>query len=81
MKTNQIAAFKKLEAAFLSCKRAGLVMCGIDDSIYVTVDDDDFDDQVRERSSPEAMLNRSNSGHEDTETIRTYGVYRDSGAT
>jgi hypothetical protein len=81
MKANQIAAIKKLEAAFLSCKRAGLTMCGIDDSLFVTVDGDEFEDEVRAMSGPEAMLNRANSGHQDTNTIKTYGVYRDSGAT
>jgi len=79
MKKNQLAAIKKLEAALLSCKRAGLVLCGIDSNLHVTVDDDALQDEIRSRSSCEAILERANTGHEDTDTVKSYGIYLDSG--
>lgn len=79
MKKNQLAALKKLEAALLSCKRAGLVLVGIDSNLHVTVADDALQDEIRRRSSCEAILERANTGHEDTDTVKSYGIYLDSG--
>lgn len=79
MRANQEAAIKKLEAALLSCKRAGLVLVGIDSNLHVTVDDEALQDEIRCRSSCEAILERANTGHEDTDTVKSYGIYLDSG--
>ena len=79
MKKNQIEAIKKLEAALLSIKRAGLVLVGIDDNVFASVDDEALQDEMRRSSSCEAILARSNSDHPDTTHVRHYGCYRDSG--
>lgn len=79
MKKNQMEAIKKLEAALLSIKRAGLVLVGIDSNLHVTVADDALQDEIRARSSCEAILERANTGHEDTDTVKSYGAYLDSG--
>lgn len=80
-KPNQLAAIKKLEAALQSCKRAGLVLAGIDNTLHATVRDDDFADQARSQSSCEAMLERECEGHPLHCTVKDYGCYLDSGAT
>lgn len=79
MKKNQIDAIKQLEAAFLRIKRAGLVMVGIDDTLHVTVADDALQDELNARSGCEAILERSNTDHKNTDTVKHYGVYLDSG--
>jgi hypothetical protein len=79
MKQNQADAIKQLEAALLRIKRAGLVMVGIDDSLFVTVKDAALQDEMDARSGCEAILERNNTGHENTETVNHYGVYLDSG--
>lgn len=79
MKKNQLEAIKQLEAALLRIKRAGLVLVGIDSNLHVTVADDALQDEIRSRSSCEAILERANTDHEDTDTVKHYGVYLDSG--
>lgn len=79
MKKNQLEAIKQLEAAFLRIKRAGLVMVGVDDNLFATVQDDALQDEIRERSSCEAILHRCNTDHADTAAVKHYGVYLDSG--
>lgn len=79
MKKNQLEAIKQLEAAFLRIKRAGLVMVGIDDNLHVTVADDSLNDEMNARSGCEAILERANTGHKGTDTVKHYGVYLDSG--
>lgn len=84
MKANQLAAIKKLEAALLSCKRAGLVLVGIDDSLLATVDDDWLENASRRSSACEAVLERHNTeylnrGPSLIHSVKDYGCYRDSG--
>jgi hypothetical protein len=79
MKKNQLEAIKKLEAALLSVKRAGLVLVGIDGNIVVTVADDALQDEMRDRSGCEAILDRVNTDHEGTDSAKHYGAYLDSG--
>lgn len=79
MKKNQLEAIKQLEAALLRIKRAGLVMVGIDDTLHVTVADDALQAEMNARSGCEAIFERSNTGHENTDTVKHYGVYLDSG--
>lgn len=79
MKKNQIEAIKKLEAALLSIKRAGLVLVGIDDGLIASVYDDELKAEILERSSCQAILSRANTGHTDTDSVKSYGVYLDSG--
>lgn len=79
MKKNQMEAIKQLEAALLRIKRAGLVLVGIDSNLHVTVADEALQDEIRATSSCEAILARANGDHEDTDTVKTYGVYLDSG--
>jgi hypothetical protein len=79
MKKNQIDAIKQLETALLRIKRAGLVLVGIDDNVYASVDDEALQDEMRRSSSCEAILARSNSDHVGTTHVRHYGCYRDSG--
>lgn len=80
-KPNQEAAIKKLEAALLSVKRAGLVLVGIDDSLHITVDDEDLTEAARRDSNVEAVLARNNSGHPGTQHVKHYGCFLDSGGT
>lgn len=77
----QLDAIKQLEAALLACKRSGLVLAGIDTSIFATVADNAFRAECRSLSACEAMLNRSNDDHAGTITVETHKVYLDSGAT
>lgn len=79
MKKNQLEAIKQLEAALLRIKRAGLVLVGIDDNLFATVADDALQDEMRARSGCEAILERANTGHEGTDSVKTYGIYLDSG--
>lgn len=79
MKPNQLAAIKKLEAALLSIKRAGLSMVGIDDSLFASLNDDDLAAESRRWSACEAVLERANTGHKGTASVKHYGVYLDSG--
>lgn len=79
MKKNQIEAIRQLELAFLRVKRAGLVMVGVDDNLFATVPGDSLHAETMARSSCEAILHRSNTGHADTESVKHYGVYLDSG--
>lgn len=79
MKKNQLEAIKQLEAALLRIKRAGLVIVGIDDTLHVTVADDALQAEMNARSACEAILERNNTGHENTDTVKHYGVYLDSG--
>lgn len=81
LKQNQKDAIKKLEQALLSCKRAGLVMVGIDDNLHITVDDEDLVREVEGSSHAEAILQRNSADHPDCHRVKSYGVYRDSGAT
>jgi hypothetical protein len=74
----QTDAIKKLEAGFLACKRAGLVFCGIDDNLICTSGGDAFSDESNASSPCEAMIQRVNGGV-PTKTVKTYGVYLDSG--
>lgn len=79
MSPKQQEAIKQLEASLLRIKRAGLVMVGIDDSLFVTVKDEALQGEMDARSGCEAILERNNTGHENTETVNSYGVYLDSG--
>jgi hypothetical protein len=79
MKKNQLEAIKQLEAALLRIKRAGLVMVGVDDTLFATVADDALQDEMRARSGVEAILARANANHEGTDAVKHYGVYLDSG--
>jgi hypothetical protein len=79
MKKDQLEAIKQLEAALLRIRRAGLVMVGIDDNLFVTVKDAALQDEMNARSGCEAILERNNTGHKNTETVNSYGVYLDSG--
>lgn len=79
LKPNQLAALKKLEAALLSCKRAGLVLAGIDDGLHATVEDAEFIEAAQRDSTCEAMLARNNAGHPLHHSVKHYGCYRDSG--
>lgn len=79
LKPNQLAALKKLEAALLSCKRAGLVLAGIDDNLLATVEDDEFIEAAQRDSTCEVMLSRNNTNHPLTYTVKHYHCYRDSG--
>lgn len=81
LKPNQQAAIKKLEAALLSVKRAGLVLVGIDDVLHITVEDAEFVQAALASSHPEAMTERNNSDHPNHHRVKHYGCYRDSGAT
>ncbi|MBB4867438.1 hypothetical protein HNP46_006351 [Pseudomonas nitritireducens] len=78
---NQKAAIKKLEAALLSCKRAGLVIVGIDDGLVATMGDESYFDEAQSTSSVEAMLDRMHGREAETHAIKSYGIYLDSGAT
>lgn len=80
MKANQLAAIKKLQAALLSCKRANLAMCGVEDSLFIVALDDEFEEESRDRSACEVMLHRHNTGG-DVEAVKHYGVYLDSGGS
>lgn len=79
MKPNQLAALKKLEASLLAVKRAGLVLCGIDNSLHATVADGSFEETAASSSACEAMLARANDSHSLYREIKHYGSYRDSG--
>lgn len=79
MKQNQIEAIKQLEAALLRVKRCGLVMVGVDDTLFATVADDALQDEISQCSGVEAILARANNNHESTEAVKHYGVYLDSG--
>lgn len=79
LKPNQIAALKKLEAALLSCKRAGLVLAGSDDHLLATVEDNEFIEATLRASTCEAMRARDNAGHPLCHAVKHYGCYRDSG--
>lgn len=79
LKPNQLAALKKLEAALLSCKRAGLVLAGIDDGLHATVNDGEFIEESRRYSSCEAMLHRNNLDHPLSYNVKHHGCYLDSG--
>ncbi|HAL2109914.1 TPA: hypothetical protein H5X26_004993 [Escherichia coli] len=79
MKKNQLEAVKQLEAALLRIKHAGLVLCGIDSNLHVTVNDAALQDEMRTTSPCEAVLARANGDHEDTDTVKHYGAYLDSG--
>jgi hypothetical protein len=79
MTNKQLAAIRQLEASLLGIKRAGLAMVGIDDSLLITVKDSALQSEMDARSGCEAILERNNTGHEDTETVNHYGVYLDSG--
>lgn len=79
MKPSQLAAIKKLEAALLSVKRAGLVLAGIDDGLIATVEDDAFIHAAQRESTCEAILARCNTGHPLAHSVNHYGCYRDSG--
>jgi len=79
MTKNQVEAIKQLEAALQLCKRAGLVLVGIDSDLFATVADKSFHAECRSQSSCEAMLNRSNCDHPGTVTVETHQVYLDSG--
>lgn len=79
MNTAQKAAIKALEAAFLLLARSNMVMVGVDDNLIVTVEDDELEREVRNSSSCEAVFARDNRNHPGTTTIKTRGVYRDSG--
>jgi len=79
MKPNQIAAIKKLEAALLSIKRSGLVLVGVDDNLFASLADQALAEESRNLSSVEAIVQRHNTGHTGTESVKHYGAYRDSG--
>lgn len=79
MKPNQIAALKKLEAALLCVKRAGLVLVGIDDGLHAAVEDAEFIEAALRDSAVEAMLERNNESHALHHVVKHYGCFRDSG--
>ena len=74
MNPKQKAALKKLEAAFLECKKAGLVFVGIDQAIEATVRSPEFNHLRESSSSCEAVL------RSDYRRVETHGAYLDSGA-
>ena len=77
---NQKAAIKKLEAAFLSCLRARLVFCGVDDNLLCTSDTVEFRDNAKASSACETILKLDNNGGE-VKFIKTYRAYLDSGGS
>jgi len=79
MKKNQLEAIKQLEAALLRIKRAGLVLVGIDGNLHFTVVDASLKDEIRKSSACEAILERNNTDHEGTDSVKHYGAYLDSG--
>lgn len=81
LKPNQQAALKKLEAALLSVKRAGLVLVGCDDGLLATVNDEALADEMQQSSGVEAILARYNYQADAAWSVKHYGCYRDSGAT
>ena len=78
-KPNQVAAIKKLEAALLGVKRAGLAMVGVDDNLLITVADAELADVSLRTSSCEAVQARHNADRPGTTALKHYGCYRDSG--
>ncbi|MDH4602432.1 MULTISPECIES: hypothetical protein [Pseudomonas syringae group] len=81
MNKNQQDALEQLEAALKLCKHVGLAIVGVDSDLYATVYDGAFKAKSRVMSSCEAVLDRSNDDHGGTATVKTHGVYLDSGAT
>lgn len=79
MNTAQKTAIKALEAAFLLLARSKLVMVGSDDTLIVTVEDDELEGEMRYSSTCEVLRARENRKHPGTTTIKTRGVYRESG--
>lgn len=73
MNAKQLAALQKLEAAFLECKKAGLVFAGIDQSLEATVRSPEFNRLRDASSSCEAVL------RSDCRRVETHGAYLDSG--
>lgn len=73
MNSKQDAALKKLEAAFLECKKAGLVFAGVDSDLLATAKSTEFKLLRKATSTCEAMLDGENY------RVRTHGTYMDSG--
>lgn len=73
MNSKQGAALKKLEAAFLECKKAGLVFAGIDQALEAAVKSPEFNRLRDSSSSCEAVL------RSDHRRVETHGAYLDSG--
>lgn len=79
LKKNQQEALKKLEEAFLSCKRAGLAIVGIDDNVIATVADAELIQESRSTSMCQAIHERHNTDHPLTHNVEHHGCYKDSG--
>lgn len=79
MKKNQLEAIKKLEAALLSVKRAGLVLVGIDGGLIASVNDEALKAERRARSAVEAILDRINDRQPSAAAVDSHGAYLDSG--
>lgn len=73
MNSKQVAALKKLEDAFLECKKAGLVFAGVDSDLLMTVKSQEFERMRKSTSTVEAMLDSENHA------VTTHGTYMDSG--
>jgi hypothetical protein len=70
----QEAALKKLENAFLECKKAGLVFAGIEGGILAVAKSPEFLRLRESTSSCEAVI------RSDAYSVRTHDTYLDSGA-
>lgn len=73
MNAKQWAALKKLEDAFLECKKAGLAFAGVDSDLLATVKSQEFEKLRKSTSAVEAMLDSENHA------VPTHGTYMDSG--
>lgn len=73
MNKKQEAALEVLEAAFLECKKAGLVFVGIDRDIEAVQNNAEFKALKKSTSSCEAAL------VVETHRVCSHGTYLDSG--
>ncbi len=75
MKRNQEEALKKLEAAFLACKRAGVALVGNEDGIAAAPLSSELNAARDASDAVRAVVNDP-----DTRDVKTYGCYWDSGS-
>lgn len=79
MNKSQEEAIRQLEKALLRMKRNGLAMVGSDDCLIVVVEDEEFQQAAMEDSSCEAARSMRRDCHPNSASVKTYGVYLDSG--
>lgn len=75
LKPNQIKAIKKLEAAFLACKRANLVFAGECDNLLFAPISCDLQRRIDMSDSVHAVMSCPDGG-----LVKTYRTYLDGGA-